>query len=76
MLEHRRVHPARELPLEVSDEMRRGVVSVPHGFGHARKGVGWRLAADKAGASVNDLTDRSIVDATTGNAVPVRVEAA
>jgi anaerobic selenocysteine-containing dehydrogenase len=68
-----------ELPLEVSDEIRPGVVSVPHGFGHTRQGVGWRLAADKAGASVNDITDPSVIDAITGNAafnaVPVRVEA-
>ena len=71
---------AIELPLKVSDEIRRGVVSVPHGFGHARPGVGWRLAAEKAGASVNDITDPSVTDAITGNAafnaVPVRVEAA
>jgi anaerobic selenocysteine-containing dehydrogenase len=71
---------AIELPLEVSDEIRAGVVSVPHGFGHVRPGVGWRLAAEKAGASVNDITDPSVVDAITGNAafnaVPVRVEAA
>ena len=71
---------AIELPLVVSDEIRPGVVSVPHGFGHGRPGVGWRLAAEKAGASVNDITDPSVVDAITGNAafnaVPVRVEAA
>jgi anaerobic selenocysteine-containing dehydrogenase len=69
---------AIELPLEISDEIRRGVVSVPHGFGHTRPGVGWRLAAAKAGASVNDITDPSVVDRLTGNAafnsVPVRVE--
>jgi hypothetical protein len=59
---------------------RQCVVSVPHGFGHARPGVGWRLAAEKAGASINDVTDPSLVDAITGNAafnaVAVRVEAA
>ena len=70
---------AIELPLEVSDEMRRGVISIPHGFGHKRPGVGWQLAAEKAGVSVNDITDPSVVDAITGNAafnaVPVRVEA-
>jgi anaerobic selenocysteine-containing dehydrogenase len=70
---------AIELPLEVSDEMRRGVISIPHGFGHRRPGVGWQLAAEKAGVSVNDITDPSVVDAITGNAafnaVPVRVEA-
>jgi anaerobic selenocysteine-containing dehydrogenase len=70
---------AIELPLEVSDEIRPGVVSIPHGFGHTRRGVGWQLAAQKAGASVNDITDPTVVDAITGNAafnaVPVRVEA-
>jgi anaerobic selenocysteine-containing dehydrogenase len=69
-----------ELPLEVSDQMRPGVVSVPHGFGHNRPGVGWRLAATHAGASVNDVTDPTILDRLTGNAafndVPVRIDAA
>ncbi|MFL5845362.1 MAG: molybdopterin oxidoreductase family protein [Solirubrobacteraceae bacterium] len=68
-----------ELPVEVSDEIRPGVVSIPHGFGHHRKGVGWTGAAAKAGVSVNDITDPSVVDRLTGNAafnaVPVRLEA-
>ncbi len=67
-----------ELPVEVSDEIRRGVVSIPHGFGHGRDGVGWRTAAAHPGASVNDITDPAVVDRVTGNAafnaVPVRVE--
>jgi anaerobic selenocysteine-containing dehydrogenase len=66
-----------ELPVEISDEIRRGVVSIPHGFGHHRPGVGWRRAASKPGASMNDITDPGIVDRLTGNAafnaVPVRV---
>jgi anaerobic selenocysteine-containing dehydrogenase len=70
---------AIEVPVEISDEMRPGVVSVPHGFGHNRSGVGWRTAAAHAGASVNDITDPSVVDRLTGNAavndVPVRLEA-
>ena len=69
-----------ELPLEVSDQMRRGVISIPHGFGHARPGVSWKLAASKPGVSVNDLTDPAVLDRLTGNAaynaVPVRVQAA
>jgi len=68
-----------EVPLELTDQMRRGVVSIPHGFGHGRPGVGWKLAATHAGASVNDITDPAIVDRLTGNAalndVAVRVEA-
>lgn len=71
---------AIEVPLQVTDEVRPGVVSVPHGFGHSRPGVGWTRAAAHAGASMNDITDPAIVDALTGNAafnaVPVRVEAA
>ena len=69
---------AIEVPLEVSDEIRAGVVSVPHGFGHGREGVGWTVAASHPGASVNDVTDPALVDRLTGNAalnaVPVRVE--
>jgi anaerobic selenocysteine-containing dehydrogenase len=71
---------AIEVPLQVSDELLPGVVSVPHGFGHDRPGVGWSVARAKPGASVNDITDPSVVDAFSGsaafNAVPVRVEAA
>jgi anaerobic selenocysteine-containing dehydrogenase len=71
---------AIELPLEVSDEIRQGVISIPHGFGHDRRGVGWSVAAAHAGASMNDITDPAVVDRVTGNAafnaVPVRVEAA
>lgn len=70
---------AIELPLEVTDEMRRGVISIPHGFGHGQPGVSWQLAAAKPGVSVNDVTDPSVVDRLTGNAaynaVPVRVAA-
>jgi len=69
-----------EVPLEVSDELRPGVISIPHGFGHDRAGIGWTHAAAKSGASVNDITDPAVVDRLTGNAalnaVPVRVEAA
>jgi anaerobic selenocysteine-containing dehydrogenase len=71
---------AIEVPLEISEDMRPGVVSVPHGFGHGNPAVGWRLAARHPGASVNDVTDHRVVDRLTGNAafndVPVRVEAA
>jgi anaerobic selenocysteine-containing dehydrogenase len=68
-----------EVPIELSDEMRPGVVSIPHGFGHSRPGVGWTFAAAHAGASVNDLTDPARVDTLTGSAAldatPVRMEA-
>ena len=69
-----------ELALEISDQMRRGVISIPHGFGHGRPGVSWQLAASKPGVSVNDVTDPALLDRLTGNAaynsVPVRVATA
>ena len=66
-----------EVPVEVSDEMMPGVVSLPHGFGHSRPGTGMAVAKAHAGASINDLTDEQLIDELTGNAafsgVPVRV---
>ena len=66
------------VPAEVTDALMPGVVSLPHGFGHARAGVGQTLAAQRAGASLNDLTDPDHLDDLTGNAVlsgvPVTVE--
>lgn len=72
---------AIEVPLELTEEIRPGVVSVPHGYGHGRReGVGWTHAASLPGESVNDITDPAVFDAVTGNAafnsVAVRVEAA
>lgn len=70
---------AVELDLQVSDEMMPGVVSMPHGFGHSRPGTRMRVAADRPGVSMNDLTDASQVEGLVGNAVltgvPVNVSA-
>lgn len=64
--------------VELTDKMMRGVVSLPHGYGHGRKGVQLPIAQAHAGVSVNDLTDDLLLDELTGNAifggVPVRVE--
>ncbi|HEU4409946.1 MAG TPA: molybdopterin-dependent oxidoreductase [Polyangiaceae bacterium] len=69
------------VPLEVSDEIMPGVVSLPHGFGHTREGTRLSVArAEAAGASVNDVTDETKLDRLSGNAgfngVPVEVRAA
>lgn len=55
-------------PVGLSDEMARGVVSLPHGWGHGRKGVQQRVAQEHAGVSINDLTDDQLVDGMSGNA--------
>lgn len=57
-----------EIEAELSEEMMPGVISIPHGWGHARKGVKLEVAKAHAGVSVNDLTDHHLVDALTGNA--------
>jgi anaerobic selenocysteine-containing dehydrogenase len=68
---------AIELPVEITDAMMRGVVSVPHGWGHGRDGVKLRVAAQAPGASVNDIVDPALIDelsgtsALTGQAVEV-----
>jgi anaerobic selenocysteine-containing dehydrogenase len=65
--------------VEVTDDVAPGVVSLPHGWGHAREGVQLRIAREHAGVSVNDLTDEGLYDELSGNAtvtgVPVEVEA-
>ncbi len=57
-----------ELPIEITDHMMQGVVSMPHGYGHARKGVQLDIATKHAGVSINDLTDEYVLDELTGNA--------
>jgi anaerobic selenocysteine-containing dehydrogenase len=66
-----------EVPVEITDAMMRGVVCMPHGFGHALDGVRLGVARDVPGASMNDVTDEDRVDALAGtsvlNAIPVEV---
>ena len=57
-----------ELPVEVSDALMPGVVSIPHGYGHNRRGVTLKVASQHAGVSINDVQDEQIVDPLTGNA--------
>ena len=56
------------LPVEVSEEIMPGVVSIPHGWGHDRDGNQQTVARQHAGASINDLTDQQNVDALCGTA--------
>jgi anaerobic selenocysteine-containing dehydrogenase len=53
--------------LEPTEALMPGVVSLPHGWGHA--GSTQRVAAEHAGVSANTLTDDSKVDPLSGNAV-------
>ncbi|HYF27654.1 MAG TPA: molybdopterin-dependent oxidoreductase [Baekduia sp.] len=66
-----------ELPVEVTDEMRPGVVSAPHGWGHDVAGAQLRVAAERPGANTNVLTDELDLEPLTGtavlNGIPVEV---
>jgi anaerobic selenocysteine-containing dehydrogenase len=68
------------VPLEITEDIAPGVVSLPHGWGHARDGVELRVAREHAGASINDVTDDARIDPLSGNAAysgtPVTVELA
>jgi anaerobic selenocysteine-containing dehydrogenase len=67
------------VPIEISDEMMPGVVSIPHGWGHDRLGVQLHVAQQHAGESINDVTDNLAIDALCGtaafNGTRVEVEA-
>src|SRR5215211_3475289 len=69
-----------EAPVELTDAIMPGVVSIPHGWGHDAPGVRLRVASDHAGVNSNVLADESQMDPVSGNAVlngiPVAVEPA
>lgn len=66
-------------PAEVTDTVRPGVVSLPHGWGHDRPGTRLNHAGADPGVNVNQLLDGSLLDPLSGNAVlngvPVEVAA-
>ncbi|MFD0362071.1 molybdopterin-dependent oxidoreductase [Nocardia sp. GCM10030253] len=55
------------VPLEPTDAIMPGVVSLPHGWGHTDSTQ--TVARDHAGVNANVLTDDSVVDVPSGNAV-------
>jgi anaerobic selenocysteine-containing dehydrogenase len=66
-------------PVEITDEIMPGVVSIPHGWGHDAPGVKLGVAGQHAGVNSN-LVAPVEVDVPSGNAVlngiPVEVTAA
>jgi anaerobic selenocysteine-containing dehydrogenase len=69
-----------EVPVEVSDEMLPGVVSLPHGWGHDKTGARLSVARERPGACSNVLAPGALLDVPSNNAVvngiAVEVEAA
>ena len=58
------------IPIEITDKIMPGVLSIPHGFGHNKKGTKLSIAsqAENAGVSVNNITDQERLDPVSGNA--------
>lgn len=63
-----------------TDEVMKGVVSLPHGWGHKKYAVKMGIASQQEGVNCNELTDDKFIDKVSGNAalngVPVTVVAA
>lgn len=56
------------LPVEVTEDIMPGTVSIPHGWGHALPGIAMEVARAHAGVSANDLTEETRIDPFSGNA--------
>jgi anaerobic selenocysteine-containing dehydrogenase len=69
-----------KVPLQITEEIREGVVSLPHGYGHGRDGTWLTVANANPGVCVNDITSDLLLDELSGTSVmnggPVTVEAA
>ena len=67
-----------EAPVEVTEDIRPGVVSLPHGWGHGVEGTRLRVAAERAGVNSNVLSDHRAFDPLSGtsvlNGIPVSIE--
>lgn len=67
-------------PVEVTAAIRKGVVSLPHGWGHGMPGTRLAVAAEHAGVNSNVLSDHEALDPLSGtavlNGIPVEVAAA
>ena len=66
------------VPVQLSDEVRRGVVSLPHGWGHDEADVpGMPFAKARPGVNFNELADETLLDMPSGNIdlnhIPVEV---
>ncbi|MFK0249444.1 molybdopterin-dependent oxidoreductase [Amycolatopsis azurea] len=58
-----------EAPVEVTADVRPGVVSMPHGWGHDLDGTRAKVAAAHAGVNSNLVADETLLDVPSGNAV-------
>ena len=58
-----------EIAVEITDAIRTGVVSIPHGWGHDGEGVQLAIAREHAGVNSNLLASTDDIDPLSGNAI-------
>lgn len=57
------------VPVEVTESIKPGVVSMPHGWGHGKPGTRMSVANNSPGANTNVLSPPTLVDEPSGNGV-------
>ncbi|MDB5423802.1 MAG: hypothetical protein JWQ29_1218 [Phenylobacterium sp.] len=57
------------IPVEITADIRPGVVSMPHGWGHGEPGSQMGIARRHPGVNYNQLAPAGLVDMASGNAV-------
>ncbi|MGW6035196.1 molybdopterin-dependent oxidoreductase [Gordonia terrae] len=57
------------VPVEITTDIRPGVASLPHGWGHDVEGVRLSVAATEPGVNVNELNDGTLLDPLSGTVV-------
>ena len=66
------------VPVEVTDDVMPGVVSIPHGWGHDLPGMSLSVAGEHAGTNSNVLSDELVLEPLSGtavlNGIPVELE--
>lgn len=69
-----------EVPVELTDAIKPGVVSMPHGWGHGKAGTRMSVANGSPGVNTNVLSPPEFLDEPSGNGalngIPVTVTAA
>ena len=66
-----------KVPVEITDAIKPGVVSMPHGWGHGKPGTRMAVANGSPGANTNALSPPTFIDEPSGNGalngIPVTV---
>ncbi len=65
------------IPVKITDDIKQGIISIPHGWGHTFTDMKISTAQANAGVNINILMDENQIDEISGNAVlsgvPVRI---